>query len=208
MKIIAFCLGCWLAYGFISARGEINKDSIVLAFGRLKHIVSKLAIPQPLAEKYSDESALETPLIEIQKTDPEGERAVIETLEIPSVNEHHAQFETLPTDPVAAELSPPRFSPSEPALEPVQWQEPANIEDVVGSQQQVVTTQYHPLWASFTTRSSAQGFASRVQESSGISLDVHTLGIGNYQVMLPYSTSNQLRQNLAQIKDRIAITVE
>ncbi len=65
----------------------------------------------------------------------------------------------------------------------------------------LVTDNWHPLWKSFRSQLSAEGFATRLQKLSGRELRVLPQGRGRYTVQLRYLDPRDLEQALQKISD-------
>ncbi len=65
----------------------------------------------------------------------------------------------------------------------------------------LMTDNWHPLWKSFRSQLSAEGFATRLQKLSGRELRILPQGPGRYTVQLRYLDPGDLEQALQKISD-------
>ena len=57
-----------------------------------------------------------------------------------------------------------------------------------------------PIWETFSSLNSAQGFTDYVQDKTGLSLSIQSVAAGKYSVMVNYHSENELQQALKKIE--------
>ena len=74
-------------------------------------------------------------------------------------------------------------------------------------QEAPVTTAWQAFWTPFRTKRSATGFAARIHDLTGLTIDVQEAGTGKYQVCFAYTGERERQLYMKLIEEQTRLTI-